>query len=102
MKPALSRSLLRRMKRRNAITIFLAAVLLSGCSSTIPSRPEATLREDVTLTLKHPERWTLPSGLTVMYLPDDELPTVQGKLYLRCGSLYDTPGKFGVATAALG
>lgn len=40
-----------------------------------------------------PKEWSLPNGLTVLYLKDDELPLVRGKLFLRGGSLWgpDSP-----------
>lgn len=47
------------------------------------------------------EEWQLPNGLTVLFLEDQELPLVQGTLYLRGGTLLEGPDETG-ELAALG
>lgn len=48
-----------------------------------------------------PERWKLPNGLTVLYLKDDELPLVTGKLFVRGGALWADGAPNG-STSAMG
>ena len=80
-----------------------AAALLS-CSSGLQSSNlsivnQAQARE--ALVLPQIQRWTLPNGLTVMFLSDMELPLVGGTLFVKGGSLWDKPDAKG-ALGAMG
>lgn len=43
----------------------------------------------------HPQRWTLPNGLQVLFLENDELPLVSGTLFLKFGTLWENPARPG-------
>jgi zinc protease len=81
---------------------IVATVLLSGCASV--SRPIGAAvftRADEVVQFKppQPERWTMPNGLTVVYLQDRELPLVQGQLMIRGGSLWAERYPLGTTSA---
>lgn len=46
-----------------------------------------------------PEEWRLANGLRVVYLKDDELPLVRGRLFVRGGSLWGPASPVGVVSA---
>ena len=82
----------------------LILVLLSvfGCSSMqeYVAPPVPSLEDEVAaFKPTQPQRWTLSNGLTVLYLKDDELPIVSGKLFVRGGSLWATNFPTGAAGA---
>lgn len=66
------------------------ALLSAGCASTGEFGPADPERAAEVASFKpvQPERWMLANGLTVLYLNDDELPIVTGKLFIRGGSLW--------------
>lgn len=46
-----------------------------------------------------PESWDLPNGLKIMYLPDEELPLVDGVLVFKGGSYYESSDQVGLSGA---
>lgn len=77
-------------------------LVISGCvpPAEIVAPPVAS-RADEVASFKplNPERWTLPNGLTVLFVHDHELPLVQGKLFLRGGSLWGPQTPVGAVSA---
>ena len=45
------------------------------------------------------EKWQLENGLTILFLKNQELPLVSGVLYMRGGSLWETPQEIGLSGA---
>ncbi|MBX7145591.1 MAG: insulinase family protein [Oligoflexia bacterium] len=86
---------------------FLAAALiltLSACSNQQKLvRPDALALglQGSSYRPITPETWNLPNGLTVMFMQDNELPLVQGTLYLKGGGLWESDDVLG-ATSAMG
>jgi zinc protease len=78
----------------NLLALFvpvIASALLTGCASPllvvqppIPSRAE----EVQSFKPVEPEQWSLSNGLGVIFLPDEELPTVRGQLFMKGGHLW--------------
>jgi len=69
----------------------LLALTLAGCSTEFLSGSQASSnRADEVAQFKpiQPEEWRLENGLRVIYLKDDELPVVRGRLFIRGGSLW--------------
>lgn len=90
------------MKTRQLFFLFSSFLIFlfpSGCShKSVGSALQPSTK--FALPVK-PARFNLPNGITVLYLKNDELPLVQGTLYLKGGSLgesKDCPG----CIAALG
>lgn len=54
--------------------------------------------EAVEIRREKEERWTLSNGLTVLFIPDNELPLVSGALYIPGGDLWEKPGEIGVVS----
>ncbi|NDC37685.1 MAG: insulinase family protein, partial [Proteobacteria bacterium] len=81
--------------------VMLASIALAGvgCSAVAPGRQSADERRVATFRPTTPQRWTLPNGLTVLFLQDDELPLVSGVLYLRSGALWEPVTPVGAAGA---
>ncbi len=79
----------------------VAALLIGGCASLGGMAPEDPQRAAEVASFKpvQPERWTLSNGLTVLYLQDNELPIVTGKLFIRGGSLWATDVPTGSVSA---
>jgi zinc protease len=85
-----------------ARTIVAFSLLLAGCSSPPQAIGPATFtRADEVAQFKpvQPERWTMPNGLTVVYLRDSELPLVQGQLMIRGGALWAERYPLGTTSA---
>ena len=73
-----------------------------GCSLGSVSSDRATLpRADEVSQFKpiQPEEWRLENGLRVVYLKDDELPLVKGRLFIRGGSLWGPASPVGAVSA---
>lgn len=90
------------MKRALFSLLACAALAhLAGCASLGGSSFSDQERAAEVAAFKpvQPERWTLPNGLTVLYLRDDELPLVSGKLFIRGGSLWATDMPTGSVSA---
>lgn len=77
------------MRRIHQIIAALALTALIGCSRGEIFRPH------------HPALKKLSSGMEVMALEDREFPTSQIFLYIQGGSLYDPPGKEGLASISM-
>lgn len=83
----------------NACLLFMVGMLVA-CSARGPDAPYAppsiaTEAPAAPFTPVSPEEWRLDNGLTVLFMPDDELPLVRGTLYLKGGSLNEPPERFG-------
>ncbi|MCB0332209.1 MAG: insulinase family protein [Bdellovibrionales bacterium] len=82
------------------LLIFSCVLLITGCSTT---RGIRDLRDTpigfVDYHAPKPEIWTLPNGLSVYYVQDDELPLVGGELYMPGGSLWEPSEMNGIAAA---
>lgn len=75
---------------------------LCGCGllSGEKSMEEASLAAEVAqFRPPEPVRWALPNGLQVIFLHDDELPLVKGRLLLRGGSLWASEYPLGTTSA---
>jgi zinc protease len=103
------RNIFRQKTKREKATSYLlsykrAALLLlcffQGCEMIVsPSSPLESGLEHVHFIPPEPESWKLNNGMTVLYLPDRELPFVRGALYMPGGDLWEQEGKDGsVAT----
>lgn len=82
---------------------FVSSVVF-GCAPRTPViQPPLPSRADEVASFKPvvPEVWKLANGLEVIYLPDDELPLVRGRLFMRGGSLW-TPTAPNGAVVAMG
>lgn len=73
------------------IGLLGSMVFFSACASVREAiSPPLPTRADEVAQFKpvEPERWTLSNGLTVIFLQDNELPVVRGRLFIRAGSLW--------------
>lgn len=87
-------------------TIFQLCCLvlcsLSACSlhSKDVGYPGAPRHDEArSFTPSEPERWSLPNGVSVIFLQDKELPLVRGKLFLRAGALWADRYPIGTTSA---
>lgn len=79
-----------RIRCISIIATFIA-LAVTGCSMDRLSLSRAsTSRSEEVSQFKpiQPEEWRLENGLRVIYLRDDELPLVRGRLFIRGGSLW--------------
>ena len=88
------------------VRLILVSFLFSfiGCSMSgggdsdgkrlLSSKPEV-----VSIETLDPVEWSLPNGLTVLFLADRELPMVGGTLYLPGGYIYDSKDEVGLSGA---
>lgn len=86
------------------VSVVALGVVFSGCATVgeYVSPPEPSRADEVAhFSPVEPERWSLPNGLTVIYLHDNELPVVKGTLLLRAGALWAPQYPVG-ATSAMG
>jgi zinc protease len=82
--------------------ISVALLLVAGCVQPADVvAPPVVSRADEVASFKplKPERWTLDNGLTVLFVHDHELPLVQGKLFIRGGSLWGPTTPVGAVSA---
>ncbi len=80
----------------------LGVCLIVGCHfSPNAIRPAVISRADEVAQYKpvQPDRWTMPNGLTVVYVKDAELPLVQGQLMVRGGALWADRYPLGTTSA---
>lgn len=81
----------------------LSLVLVSSLVGCSPlgrgGDPLHVVPEPVDFSPQQPQSWELKNGLQVFFVPDSEVPLLQGTLYLRPGSLWED--KF-VAVEAMG
>ncbi len=85
-----------------AALLSLALVTSSGCSlGGLSTDRAAVSRADEVAQFKpiQPEEWRLENGLRVVYLKDDELPLVKGRLFIRGGSLWGPSSPVGAVSA---
>lgn len=90
----------RIIQRRVVCALFCITVLWPGfcLAQTSTSVPELEMGLQATdYQPRHPEVWTMPNGLTVMYLHDDELPLVQGTLFIHGGAIWETTEPVGTS-----
>jgi zinc protease len=90
--------------RTRIFAAFMSLTLIgaSGCSYGGISTDRAALsRADEVAQFKpiQPEEWRLSNGLRVVYLKDDELPLVKGRLFIRGGSLWGPDSPIGAVSA---
>lgn len=79
--------------RSYLVAILTPLVILGsiGCAGgRLSTTPQALSRADEVAQFKpiQPEEWRLENGLRVIYLKDEELPLVRGRLFIRGGSLW--------------
>ena len=82
------------------LTLALAGSI--GCSlGPVSSDRGGLSRADEVAQFKpiQPEEWRLKNGLRVVYLKDDELPLVKGRLFIRGGSLWGPDSPVGAVSA---
>ncbi len=81
--------------------LLVLGIFINGCmtSSAIHKNPLDMGLEPASFVPRTPETWTLPNGVTVLHLRDDELPLVRGTIYVRGGSLWEDSDEAGVASA---
>lgn len=79
------------MKKWGFTAVLIGLLMGPSCAP----RPEGFFK------LHRPETVTLGNGLEIMSLEDREFPTAQLFLYIRGGSVYDPPGKEGLAGIAM-
>lgn len=92
---------------RSIIRIVACAIFIFGFSSC-SVRHEGKSPQELNFGLrgssyrpKAPETWSLPNGMTVMFVQDNELPLIQGVLYIKGGGLWEADAVLG-ATSAMG
>ncbi len=83
--------------------VFLSLLVITGCANPKAAviAPPPVTRADEVSTFKpiQPERWTLPNGLKVYFVKDEELPIVRGQLFIRGGALWGPEKPVGVVGA---
>jgi predicted Zn-dependent peptidase len=82
-----------------AALLFVGSI---GCSlGPLSGERGSPSRADEVANFKpiQPEEWRLANGLRVLYLKDDELPLVRGRLFIRGGSLWGPATPVGVVSA---
>jgi len=78
--------------------IFLCALLpASAQAREVPVPPDKIKYPPLEFNLPQAERIALPNGMVLFYIPDHELPLVSVSIIMRAGSVYDPPGKEGLA-----
>lgn len=93
---------MRKITQLLQVSVVALGVVFSGCSTVreYVSPPEPTRADEVAqFKPLEPERWSLPNGLTVVYLQDNELPVVKGTLFLRAGALWAPQYPVGTTSA---
>jgi zinc protease len=82
--------------------LLISGVLCSGCSLRSVEnafQPPSGVQEVSRFVPPEPVRWSLPNGLQVIFLEDNELPLVRGKLLIRGGSLWASQYPLGTTSA---
>lgn len=82
---------------KSAVVVLLLIVIV-GCHSAPVLDPIDTAQSIPQGAQVMPQRWQLANGLTVLFLPDDELPVVSGSLLLRGGRLWESRNEIGAST----
>jgi len=88
---------------KKILIILLSLVfsgVLSGCTrAVIAHRPEGLRSEALNFEPPTVTEWREPSGLTVLFIEDNDLPLIEGELYLPGGSLNETSADKGITSA---
>ena len=87
---------MRSMLRRSFFVLMLLFCAAACAPGRLVAPPESP--DTVSFAPAQPETWKLANGLTVMWMPDDELPLFSGTLYLKGGSLWEKGLKPGVTS----
>ena len=91
------------MFRKSLIITAAVSFTAGGCAvhktADFSPRPEQTVRSEVDFSVKKPSEFELPNGMKVMFIHDDELPFVKGKLFFRGGSLFESEKETGISAA---
>ncbi|MCK9229299.1 MAG: insulinase family protein [Syntrophales bacterium] len=85
------------------VTVLLLILPLVGCapaSSPLLKDPENLLYPPLRFDPPRAERFELDNGMTLFFLEDREIPLVRLSLAARAGSVYDPPGREGLAEIA--
>lgn len=88
-------------KSLSSLSVLLLIGSVIGCYGKVATvQPPLPSRADEVAAFKpvKPEVWKLSNGLEVMFLPDEELPLVRGRLFIKGGALWtptSTPGAVG-------
>jgi zinc protease len=88
-------------KSFSSLCTLLLVGSVVGCYGKVATvQPPLPSRADEVAAFKpvKPEVWKLSNGLEVMFLPDQELPLVRGRLFIKGGALWtpsSTPGAVG-------
>lgn len=82
-----------------ASALFLMAIGCTPPAAHIEAPPPSLSDEVASFKPVEPEEWSLPNGMTVMFLQDNELPMVKGRLFIRGGSLWGPQSPTGVVGA---
>lgn len=89
----MEKGLFSKIKRGGFILATISLVsALNACSRTgesINARTSEAMKEEASFRPIKPESWQLSNGLTVLFLKDDELPVIRGRLFLRGGELWN-------------
>lgn len=81
-------------------SVMAAMLLLCACSGVrLSPDSEDTRVADGGYHPPPAEEWTLPNGLTVLFLRNPELPMVSGTLYIKGGALWEPRQKPGLLAA---
>ena len=85
------------------IFLLCTAVSLNAFAADQFPRPEKIKYPRLEFQLPQAESISLKNGMRLFYLRDDELPLISLSAFVRTGTIYDPPGKEGVAelTAAV-
>jgi predicted Zn-dependent peptidase len=93
---------------RSAIVASAAAAALAAgpvagaplAAAPPPADPRVLTYAPLSVSFPRPEKVMLPNGLLVYLFEDHELPIVDVSFFIRAGSIYDPPGKAGLAALA--
>lgn len=93
------------MKNKTLHSLFLSLLVIFICTLSpvtaytrgdlVP--PDKIKYPPLEFNLQQAERIALPDGIVMFYMPDSELPLVSISIIMRAGSVYDPPGKEGLA-----
>jgi zinc protease len=86
---------------RRVVVALVFGILATGCTHSARSISPASLTpadEVAQFSPPEPARWRLSNGLEVIFLRDNELPLVKGRLMLRGGALW--AGRYPLGTTS--
>jgi len=76
-----------------SFSIFSMGLVSCSSKQSASSIPMPKDEKQTAYKPKLSEQWQLSNGLSVMYLPDEELPIIRGALLIPGGTLWEIPGK---------